>query len=145
MLEWLGGDEEALDFVMMLSNFVEYVDDTVDGDKPVTLHQAVQVMTDILCRMPFNKFYQAYAVELRGMMLSAILAWAASEELKGGDETDKALAFVLRDQIISIFHTAISLKRGFAFAQSISKDLYRLTRNDNFAEYSATCQADQNQ
>lgn len=147
LLGWLDGDRSALDFILVLSNFVEFIDDVVDQDKELGIGRATVVMADVLCHLPFNSFFQAHNREFRGMIMSAIVAWTASEELKRStDETNQALAFALRDQIISITHTAVAIKRGFDFAQSISKHIYALTRNDTFSEYKKECQlADQNQ
>jgi hypothetical protein len=136
VLRHLLGDEGAVSFFLRLSNFVEVMDDFVDGDKTPEPSELFDAMHFVLCDLPFNSFFRAYDRELRGQMSIALMSGVESERLrKTGNVTDIAYAFVLRNQMNEMLFTAVSWLRGYEFAVENAALLRTITMNDSFESY----------
>lgn len=129
------GDDAAVEFFIRLGNFTEVIDDLVDQDKTVNHAELMDAMHFVLCDMPFNRFYQSFSRELRGQMAMAINSWFESNRLQRSvNETDRAVAFVLRDLSHEMLLTAGVWLNGVVAMQQFPK-LRDLLTNDSFTEY----------
>ena len=131
--EFLGNDD-AVEFFVRLGNFTEVIDDLFDKDKAVSNTELLDALQFVLCDMPFNRFYKEFDRELRGQMQMAINGWIESNRLKHGGETDKAVAYVIRDLSHEMLLSAGVWLKGTNAINEFYK-LRSLLTNDSFDEY----------
>lgn len=136
LLEWTG-DQQAVDFLMLISRTYEFFDDLVDRDKPYTDEMAISVLFDLTIELPRNPFYLFYKDQLIPVMATAINAWVDSIRLeRSGGDTGKNIAYVLRFWCVELVMFTVLLLRGRDYLHSVSLDIRRFfTFYETLEEY----------
>ncbi len=107
---WIN-DVHAVSFLLTIGNVAEVWDDLIDGDKEVTPDAINRTFMSVLTQLPLNPFFDKYKFQLVPLMVTGINTWQDSDLLAKGNETDKAMAYVLRDWYVELvleFHRQIS-------------------------------------
>ena len=135
MREWVG-DEQALNFFLDLSHFVEIYDDLIDKDKPVSADDANQALFAVLCYMPSNPFFLKHRLTLTPVIFTSINAWADANDFQRGTLSEKALAYGLKGGGIEVLLSIIAITRGVDYMRSVSAEIRRVfTAHEPFEEY----------
>jgi len=100
LLEWFGGNQSAVDFLVALSSIAELWDDLVDKDKEPSRKEIDAVFWNALVTLPTNEFFNQNRAFLMPLVIQSINAWQDSVELENGNTNDRAYALTLR--IISL-------------------------------------------
>lgn len=137
----LKNDSDAILFCEALFGVSQVLDDLIDKDKPVADGDIYQAFWEMLIGIPFNSFYRANEVTLRPLMAAALQDWRDSVTLeRSGDDHDRSVAFVLRDQLTSLVVQCARLVGGFDWMQKVSVSIRRQFHSESLGEYIADLQ-----
>lgn len=135
LVEWLQ-NPDAVRFFLDLSHFVEIFDDLVDQDAVVAKHDLAHAVFSVLHHIPANPFFNANRATLLPIVFTCTNAWLDSNELAGGDQTEKALAYTLKGLGVEVLLSCIAITRGVEYLRSVSADVRRaFMAHQSFADY----------
>ena len=96
------GNRQAIEFCIACGQLSQIVDDIIDCDKPLIKSDVVAAFHAALVTIPLNPFYREN-IEILAPVLTVIFSdYNASVELEQLSPHDKTLAYVLRDNFISL-------------------------------------------
>lgn len=121
---WLLGDDDALNFLVTISNITEVWDDLIDGDKPVTAGQVNGAFFDALVNLSNNPFYVKYRERLTPIIIQSINSWLDANDLEKGGSNQRALAYTLRNMDIQLLQFIVYLVGGFEHMRSVSREIW---------------------
>jgi len=125
LLEWFGGNQSAVDFLVALSSIAELWDDLVDKDKQPSRKEIDAVFWNALVTLPANEFFNANKAFLMPLVIQSINAWQDSVELENGNTNDRAYALTLRIISLQIAPMIVLLLRGQEAMRDVSTDMWR--------------------
>jgi hypothetical protein len=136
LLEWFGGNQSAVDFLVSLSSIAELWDDLVDKDKQPSRKEIDSVFWSALVTLPTNEFFNQNKAFLMPLVIQSINAWLDSVELEKGDSNDRAYALTLRIISLQIAPMIVMLLRGKEAAREVSTDMWRyFTAHDDAVKW----------
>ena len=125
LLEWVGGNQRSVDFLVALSSIAELWDDLVDKDKQPSRKEIDAVFWNALVTLPTNEFFNANRAFLMPLVIQSINAWQDSVELENGNTNDRAYALTLRIISLQIAPMIVLLLRGQEAMRDVSTDMWR--------------------
>jgi hypothetical protein len=125
LLEWFGGNQSAVDFLVALSSIAELWDDLVDKDKQPSRKEIDAVFWNALVTLPTNEFFNQNRAFLMPLVIQSINAWQDSVELENGNANDRAYALTLRIISLQIAPMIVLLLRGQEAMRETSTDMWR--------------------
>jgi hypothetical protein len=125
LLEWFGGNQSAVDFLVALSSIAELWDDLVDKDKEHSRRDIDTVFWNALVTLPTNEFFNANKAFLMPLVIQSINAWLDSVELERGNTNDRAYALTLRIISLQIAPMIVLLLRGKEAMRETSTEMWR--------------------
>lgn len=128
-------DPEALEFLTLVLNAIEVWDDIVDKDNRVSVDDIHNVFTQLLVKLPANRFYQAHYTALAGMVIVCTSAWHTSNEIDHTPE-GRAHGYTLRKEFINLVVLCVALTSSVADARKASLLGWTCSAaDDSFDEY----------
>ena len=115
-----GTDENAVEYLTLLSQAARTIDDIYDEIEIVTQNELLAVVEILFVRLPSNKFYQENRECLFSQHVSMWNAWEISNVLYSGDDLDKLYAHVLRDYVNEILPVVALITQGHAKMKEIN-------------------------
>ena len=115
-----GTDENAVEYLTLLSQALRTIDDIYDEYEIVTQNELLAVVEILFVRLPSNKFYQENRECLFSQHVSMWNAWEISNVLYSGDDLDKIYAHVLRDYVNEILPVVALITQGHAKMKEIN-------------------------
>ena len=115
-----GTDENAVEYLTLLSQVLRTIDDIYDEIEIVTQNELLAVVEILFVRLPSNKFYQENRECLFSQHVSMWNAWEISNVLYSGDDLDKIYAHVLRDYVNEILPVVALITQGYAKMKEIN-------------------------
>lgn len=135
LMEWVQ-DPDAVRFFLDLSHFVEIFDDLVDQDVPVSKKDLANAAFSAIYHIPANPFFNAHRATLLPIMFTCTNAWLDSNELAGGSEAEKAIAYTLKGLGVDVLLACISITRGVEYLREVSAEIRRVfMAHQSFADY----------
>lgn len=136
--KWLGGNAEAVDFVVRLGEISELWDDLIDRDTEITASRINDGFTFLLSDLFMHPFYQRFSASLQALMMLCVNAYRDSERLAARDECleDRIYAFTLRMYFIDIIIFASMITVGPALAREYSIVIRDFFYHDDFDRWS---------
>jgi exosortase/archaeosortase len=135
LLEWLQ-NADAVRFFLHMSHFVEVFDDLVDQDVPVSEKDLAHAVFSALYHIPANPFFNAHRAALLPVVFTCTNAWLDSNDLAGGSESEKALAYTLKGLGVEVLLSCIAITRGTEYLRTVSADVRRVfMAHQPFADY----------
>ncbi len=127
--EYLLGNEQAVEFCLMMLKTVHFWDDLADGEKlsPSDISDALIRMTFFI---PLNPFYDTFKPQLIPLMVNTILCWQDANILDHGSEHDMHISYGLRSAGIQILVYSAFLLGGNEWAKKVGPDIRRLLIED---------------
>ena len=125
LLEWFGGNQSAVDFLVALSSIAELWDDLVDKDKEPSRKEIDAVFWNALVTLPTNEFFNTNRAFLMPLVIQSINAWQDSVELERGNTNDRAYALTLRIISLQIAPMIVLLLRGKKAMRDLSTEMWR--------------------
>jgi hypothetical protein len=121
LMYWLKGNAEAVAFCEALFEVSQLWDDLIDEREKLTNEEINHAFWLALVVIPTNPFYRQFLGHLQPLIQKAIFDWLDANELQGGTEEQKAVAFVLRDTVSTIVIDCARLIGGYDWAREISQ------------------------
>jgi hypothetical protein len=115
-----GTDENAVEYLTLLSKALRTIDDIYDEFEIVTQNELLAVVEILFVRLPSNKFYQENRECLFSQHVSMWNAWEISNVLYRGDDLDRIYAHVLRDYVNEILPVVALITQGHAKMKEIN-------------------------
>lgn len=139
---WLQNDS-AVDFIVVVGDLCEVIDDLIDADKEVTKADIIRTLYTALVDLPSNPFFKSYSEYLVPVIETGINAWLDANELeKSHDKRDRMFAYVLRDQYMDVLFMCLTITRGRAKMREISLEVREFfTHNETFEDYQSKMEA----
>lgn len=135
LFEWLQ-NADAVRFCVDVSQFSEVFDDYVDADVVVQKGDMTKAVFNALYYIPANPFFNANRGTLLPIMFMFVNAWLDSNELAGGTESEKALAYTLKGLGVEVLLACIGITRGTDYLRTVSADIRRaFMAHEPFADY----------
>lgn len=132
LLEWFGGNQSAVDFVVAISSIAELWDDLTDRDQEISQEAIDSAMWHMLVTLPSNDFFNQHKSFFMPLIIQSIHAWKDSLELEKGTPDDRAYALTLRILALQITPMVVTILRGPQAARQMSIESWRFfTAHDN--------------
>lgn len=110
------GNEAAHRFMRAFYIWVQMNDDLFDKDKPVTASQLVSANMNLLIEVSNNSFYRENSNVFLPVIMSASLAWVASEDFAKREGTlERVASQILKSQYCDVFFQTALLVGGMDF------------------------------
>lgn len=137
-LELLGGNVDALRFVLDIARLSHIYDDLIDQDKLVADQRVHDLMWTLLVTLPTNPFYQAHQAALRPTLVTGILNWKAATDMeRGGNREELRVSHTLRYAVADVFLMCMVLTMGHEYAMKNARRARLLGQNDTWANYAS--------
>jgi hypothetical protein len=124
ILEWFGGNVDAVQFLKLISDITELWDDLVDKDREIPDDEIDDAMMAALIYLPLNPFYREHAAYLTPLMISSINNWKDANALSAGTRSQRALAYTLRNMDIQIVQAIVFITQGYDRLREVSQDIW---------------------
>ena len=135
-LEWFGGSQSAVDFMVAVSSLCELWDDLDDKDKAIPQADSDAAMWNALVTLPTNEFFNAHKSFFMPLIIAGINAYKDSREMEKGDSNDRAYALTLRLLGLQLPAMIVTVLRGPEAAREMSVNFWRwATKHDNATKW----------
>jgi hypothetical protein len=124
LLEWFGGNKDAVLFMQQISAISELWDDLIDQDRDIPAAEIDDAMMTALIYLPLNPFYRQHATYLTPLMISSINNWKDANALSDGTRSQRALAYTLRNMDIQIIQAVVFITQGYVRLREVSQDIW---------------------
>lgn len=112
------GNSDAFRFMWTMWNWSHVIDDLVDQDKHVGVENAAKYFIAILQEVSFNRFYQANAGYLFGLISSMFNRWCDGEEFEHSeDRLKQAQSHVIKCGDLDLYLGVAHLTGGWDLAR----------------------------
>lgn len=137
-LELLGGNVDALRFVLDIARLAHVYDDLIDQDTPVGEQRVHDLMWTLLVTLPTNPFYRTHQETLRPILVSGVLNWKAATDMEQhGSREELRIAHALRYAIADVFLMCMVITMGREYAMKNARRARLLGQNDTWAHYAS--------
>ena len=137
------GNQDAYNFLIVVTNVLHFWDDLIDKDKPLSKDEIHSRMWDALVTLPRNKFYRTYFDELQPVLNCAIANWMAANQFEAGEQkADLDIAFIIRSDYANLaIHSAL-LIGGEGWAATVAPHVRRFWHREGREEYERALRAE---
>lgn len=127
LLRWVGGNASAAQFLYGLICQERLADDIADGDSENPGDDVRKLIARFFTSIPRNEFYVANADVLLPQVLTNLITWEVSDELKMSPrERDVEYSFYNRVPFLHLVTTVAVLTVGYERARIVAKEAYEL-------------------
>lgn len=112
LMHWFGGDRDAVNMLMLLSDITELWDDLIDKDKQVSDGAIHDGFFKVIVSLPNNPFYLKHRAFLTPIIIQSIASWRTANSLATGSRSERALSYTLRNADIQLVTAIVYLTRG---------------------------------
>lgn len=113
---FMKGDLQAATFCANLLYVAHLWDDLIDKDVSRTDAEINDAFRIMLADIPMNPFYDKHRYHLVPLMKNAVLAWLDANVLEHGDDNEKCLAFMMRNELLNVMAYCLTLVGGDEWA-----------------------------
>jgi len=131
----LRGNQDAVNFCLLLGSISQTWDDLVDEDKHVGGAEVNAAFWNALVALPTNAFYRQHEQLLSPLVQGAITDWMDSNTLALGTRHEKTLSFVLRDRLSSVVVQCALIVGGYNWMLEIGPEIRRRLQAETLEEY----------
>lgn len=124
--EFMQGNPYAVDICLQLNFIGELWDDLIDCDRDRAADDINKAFMNALVHLPSNPLYRQHQDEFIPLIISAMLAWQDSNKLRNGDDHDKHMAYMLKQELSRIYHYCAFLVGGFEWAGKVGPNMCRM-------------------
>lgn len=133
---WLLGNSEAEMLCRQLANVSQVWDDLID--EGTADHRRINgAFWQALITIPSNLFYRAYFDRLQPILAKAVLDWWTANEIEASepDETQLAVAYVLRDTVSSVVVQCALILGGAEWATIVNREVRAAVHDESLSDY----------
>lgn len=136
MLDWMAGNQEAVDAVFTITEICDVWDDLVDRDNPVSEDAVNGAFVKAFIALAGNSFYKRHEAQFFAILATGINAWLDANDLqKGKTEKERMLAFYIRTFGFEITHLAAMLAGGWDHLRRVSLEMRMFFESETYAEW----------
>lgn len=136
MLEWMAGNQEAVEAVHTITEICDVWDDLVDRDKPVPEDAINGAFVKAFIALAGNSFYKRHEAQFFAILATGINAWLDSNTLQHGKtEKERMLAFYIRTFGFEVAHLAALLSGGWDHLRRVSLEMRMFFETETYAEW----------
>lgn len=136
LLEWMRGNEHAVQVCLQISHIAEVWDDLKDGDRDPTEREIAHAFESAMIRLQTNPLYLANHAMLTGFVILAINAWHDSNVMeKSADEAERMQAFFLRNLGLEVASMCAFIVGGYDHLRKISVEMRAYFRHETFQQW----------
>lgn len=122
--DWFLGNLQACDFIAVVMSAIEFTDDLIDKDKPITTDTIMNNMMALLIRLPNNEFFIQHRAHMTPLLIHTASAYLDSEQLKTSpDERQQLLAFYLRNMALELYHATAFCVGGWEHLRKVAVEM----------------------
>ncbi|WBF19795.1 hypothetical protein [Halomonas elongata] len=134
----LPNNPSAVAFCETVFEISQVLDDLIDGDAQLDQGTVIRAFWRALIDLPDNPFYRQHEPFLRPQLATALQDWTDSVTLeRSGDEHDRHLAFVLRDQLSGVVVQCVRLVGGYELMRQVGPTVRRFFHDELLSDYVA--------
>lgn len=133
LLEWFGGNQSAVDFMVAVSSLCELWDDLDDKDREIPQADSDAAMWNALVALPTNEFFNQHKSFFMPLIIAGINAYKDSRDMEKGDSNDRAYALTLRLLGLQLPAMIVTVLRGPEAARKMSVDCWRWSTSHDSA------------
>lgn len=130
--EYLKLPPEAVDWLMMMWQTIQFFDDVFDQSFP-DKRDTERVLWDVLFAMPTNPFFSRNAGMLYPVICSAMLKWSAANNREEACDVNE-LSFVWRASYYDVVLTVVQICFGAEYAR-LNADKVLALYGESYEEY----------
>ena len=135
-LEWLGGNQDALNMYRAFVNLAHTWDDMIDRDKPVSADDINRAFLTCLVYLPANPFYRAIQDQIMPMWLVVVSSYETANAFeKAKDPHGIEIAHSLRYAAGSIIAYAVHVCLGAEKAKEVLPEVWKAMFYERFDDY----------
>jgi len=131
------GNEDAVAFVVGITNVAHFFDDLYDGDVALKKTDTLNALWMTMVALPRNEFYRKFFMELQPLISNAITNWKVANEMEGAPtgETDLRVAFVVRSGYADLIQQVALICGGPDWATRVGVAARRLCHSEPWKDY----------
>lgn len=130
------GDQDAIEIAVTLGEASQLMDDIIDGDKTLLPVAVASTFLRMLTLLPTNQLYIRHAVYLSPLLYTAVCDYLASTKMeKTSNEHAKNLAFVLRDNLVSVVIYLARCVGGDLYGMEVAQSIREFYHDETLEEY----------
>lgn len=134
----LKGDQQAVQWFLMMRDVLHFWDDLIDRDVKLKKHEINAAMFTALVSLPSNDFYLRHRDSLTPLLISAVANWNAANEFESnGEERLLQLAFVIRSDYANLLIHASYLVGGYAWMMEVTPLIRDWWTSEDYPAYKA--------
>ncbi|HDR1870596.1 TPA: hypothetical protein QB623_001297 [Pasteurella multocida] len=134
--EVLLGDKDAIDAVLILGEASQLMDDIIDGDKEFVPTNVAMTFLRMLTKLCTNPFYLTHVHALTPILYTATCDYLSATEMeKTDDDHAKNLAFVLRDNLVSVVIYIAGCIGGDLYGMAMTPKIREFYHDEKLKEY----------
>ena len=129
IVEWMRGNEAAINMILLIAEASQVADDIVDGDAGDNAAAMARLLSIAFVELPSNHFYQANIQQISALFATSIQFWALSD-VWGKQDKLKEFGFVYREHLEQIITLCAYIIGGQKHALWVTNDLVNFYRNN---------------
>lgn len=135
-VEWFFGNKQALEFIAIIFEAIEFTDDLIDQDVEISQDRIIINMMNLMITLPNNDFFISNRAYFTPILVHTLSSWIDSEILKHSkDERHKMLAFHLRNTALELYHATAFLLGGFEHLRKIGVEMRTFFALETYKEW----------
>ena len=137
------GNEEAAQFLVLITECAHFFDDLYDGDTPMTKRDIHNALWMAMVALPPNAFYRQFFAELAPLVSNAIVNWRVSNYLeeRPDGEDDFRVAFIVRSSYAELIQQTALICGGPEWASEVGVRMRRECHSESWADYLKSVEA----
>lgn len=129
------GNQDAVNFCISLGELTQTIDDVIDMDKPLTKGDVIHAFLSALVTIPLNPFYRDNLAVFGSILTTVFADYQASVEMETYSHHDKTLAFVLRDNLISVAIMCAVIVGGVRYGMEKATAIRQYFHDETLEDY----------
>jgi len=125
-----GENQDALDYLYMISSITRVIDDIYDQDQVVNRDTLLSILEMLFIKLPINPFYISNQDALVSQHISMWNAWMAANAWEDGDKTEQIYAHVWRDTLHELCPIVALLTQDYEAMKHVSNEMRYLYKKD---------------
>lgn len=136
MMDWMAGNQDALETALWLSHISERWDDLIDRDKPMGDAEINDMMVAMLVRLQTNPFYLRYHAVISPITWVAVNAWMDANTLeKWEGDRWRQMSFFIRNYQYEVATVCAMCAGGWDHLRRISLDMRTFFAHETYDEW----------
>lgn len=127
---------QAIEIATIIGDASQLMDDIIDGDKPFVPTKIAMTFLRMLTSLSMNPFYVSHVHALAPLLYTATCDYLAATEMEKSDnEHSKNIAFVIRDNLISVVIYLAGCVGGDLYGMTMAPKIRQFYHDETLEQY----------